>query len=44
MLVGALRIWPATVGIGGEEGEWKKEEDWNIEGEESRESMNIRTI
>ena len=44
MLVEALGIWPATVGIGGKEGEWQKEEDWNIEGKELRESTNIWTI
>ena len=44
MLVGALGIWPATVGIGDKEREWQKEEDWNMEREESRKSMNIWTI
>ena len=44
ILVGALGIWPTTVGIGGKEGEWQKREDWNMEGEGLRESMNIQTI
>ena len=44
MHVEALGIWPATIGIGGKEGEWQKGEDWNMEGEGSRESMNIQTI
>ena len=44
MLVGALGTWPATIGIGGKEGEWQKKEDWNIKRKESKESMNIQTI
>jgi len=44
MLVGALGIWSTTVEIGDKEKEWQKGEDWNTEGEELRESMNIWTI
>ena len=39
-----LGTWPTTIGIGSKEGEWQKGEDWNMEGEELRESTNIQTI
>ena len=39
-----LGTWPVIVGIGGREGEWQKEEDWNMEEEKSRELINTWTI
>jgi len=44
MFVEDLGIWPVIVGIGGREGEWQKEGDWNMEEEVSREICNIWTI
>jgi len=40
MLAGILGIWPIIVRIGDREEDWQRIEDWNMEGEESREFMN----
>ena len=42
--MGALGIWPIIIGIGGREAEYQREGGWNIEKEESSESMNNWTI
>ena len=44
MLAGDSGIWPDIAEIGNRKEEWQKEGDWNMEEEELRELMNIRTI
>ena len=39
-----LGTWPIIVEVSNKEEEWLREEGWNMEEEESREILNIRTI